>query len=173
MLCLSRKRMVITKDRPHGPGPSVPVFIVVECEDHSAIKAPRKGINGLKSLSITMTTLPYHKLLVTYYLTKVAQIIGNILSCFEKPHSYVKLLWLLFGQHLEKFGLLLLQHLVTMVANNLLRDRPIWPHCLPALKAVDWKIKFFIFSRLAKNRRSVLVFLNQYFIFFLLLLWAF
>ena len=29
--------MVVTKDRPHGPGRSVPMFIVVECEDHSAI----------------------------------------------------------------------------------------------------------------------------------------
>ena len=40
MLCLSRKRMVVTKDRPLGPGHSVPMFIVVECEDHSAIQAP-------------------------------------------------------------------------------------------------------------------------------------
>ena len=30
--------MVVTKDRPHGPGRSVPMFIVVECEDHSAIQ---------------------------------------------------------------------------------------------------------------------------------------
>ena len=28
--------MVITKDRPHGPGRSIPMFIVVKCEDHSA-----------------------------------------------------------------------------------------------------------------------------------------
>ena len=33
--------MVVTKDRPHGPGCSVPMFIVVECEDHSAIQAPK------------------------------------------------------------------------------------------------------------------------------------
>ena len=32
--------MVATKDRPHGPGCSVPMLIVVECEDHSAIQAP-------------------------------------------------------------------------------------------------------------------------------------
>ena len=32
--------MVVTKDRPHGPGRSIPMFIVVECEDHSAIQAP-------------------------------------------------------------------------------------------------------------------------------------
>ena len=32
--------MVITKDRPHGPGRSVPMYIVVKCEDHSAIQAP-------------------------------------------------------------------------------------------------------------------------------------
>ena len=32
--------MVATKDRPHGPGRSVPMLIVVECEDHSAIQAP-------------------------------------------------------------------------------------------------------------------------------------
>ena len=32
--------MVITKDRPHSPGHSVPMFIVVECEDHSAIQVP-------------------------------------------------------------------------------------------------------------------------------------
>ena len=43
MLCLSRKRMVVTKDRPHGPGRSVPMLIVVECEDHSAIQAPLQG----------------------------------------------------------------------------------------------------------------------------------
>ena len=41
MLCLSRKRMVVTKDRPHGPGRSVLMFIVVECEDHSAIQEPQ------------------------------------------------------------------------------------------------------------------------------------
>ena len=40
MLCLSRKRMVVSKDQPHGPGRSVPMIIVVECEDHSAIQAP-------------------------------------------------------------------------------------------------------------------------------------
>ena len=32
--------MVATKDRPHGPGRSVPMLIVVKCEDHSAIQAP-------------------------------------------------------------------------------------------------------------------------------------
>ena len=32
--------MVVTKDRPLGPGRSIPMFIVVECEDHSAIQAP-------------------------------------------------------------------------------------------------------------------------------------
>ena len=32
--------MVVTKDRPHGPGRSIPTSIVVECEDHSAIQAP-------------------------------------------------------------------------------------------------------------------------------------
>ena len=34
--------MVFTKDQPHGPGRSVPMFIVVKCEDHSAIQAPVK-----------------------------------------------------------------------------------------------------------------------------------
>ena len=42
MLCLSQKRMVVTKDRPLGPGRSVPMFIIVECEDHSAIQTPYK-----------------------------------------------------------------------------------------------------------------------------------
>ena len=32
--------MVVTKDLPHGPGRNIPMFIVVECEDHSAIQAP-------------------------------------------------------------------------------------------------------------------------------------
>ena len=32
--------MVVTKDRPPGPGHSVPMLIVVECEDHLAIQAP-------------------------------------------------------------------------------------------------------------------------------------
>ena len=32
--------------------------------------------------------------------------IGNFLGNFEKRHSYVKLHWLLFGQLLEKIGLL-------------------------------------------------------------------
>ena len=35
--------MVVTKDRPHGPGRSEPMFIVVECEDHLAIQAPPKN----------------------------------------------------------------------------------------------------------------------------------
>ena len=33
--------MVVTKDRPHGPGRSVLMFIIVKCEDHSAIQAPQ------------------------------------------------------------------------------------------------------------------------------------
>ena len=33
--------MVFTKDRPLGPGRSILMFIVVECQDHSAIQAPR------------------------------------------------------------------------------------------------------------------------------------
>ena len=37
--------MVITKDRPHGSGRSIPMFIEVECEDHSAIQAPH--LNGV------------------------------------------------------------------------------------------------------------------------------
>ena len=37
--------MVVTKDEPHGPGCSVPMFIVVECEDHSAIQAPLRLSN--------------------------------------------------------------------------------------------------------------------------------
>ena len=41
MLCLSRKRMVVTKDRPHGPGHGAAYQCsLVECEDHSAIQAP-------------------------------------------------------------------------------------------------------------------------------------
>ena len=35
--------MVATKDRPHGPGRSVPMLIVVDGEDHLAIQAPRNG----------------------------------------------------------------------------------------------------------------------------------
>ena len=34
--------MVVTKDGPHGPGHNVPMFIVVKCEDHSAIQAPHR-----------------------------------------------------------------------------------------------------------------------------------
>ena len=50
MLCLSQKRMVVTKDQPHSPGRSVQMFIEVECEDHSAIQAPppKKKFNYLK-----------------------------------------------------------------------------------------------------------------------------
>ena len=33
--------MVVNKDRPLGPGRSVLMIIVVECEDHSAIQAPQ------------------------------------------------------------------------------------------------------------------------------------
>ena len=50
MLCLSRKRIVVTKDRPHGPRRSVTMFIVVECEDHSAIQAPL--INFIVNLNL-------------------------------------------------------------------------------------------------------------------------
>ena len=39
--------MVVTKDRPHGPGRSVAMLIVVECEDHSAIQVP-PGMAHLK-----------------------------------------------------------------------------------------------------------------------------
>ena len=41
--------MVVTKGRPQGPGRSVVMFIVVECEDHSAIQAPcHLGMNESK-----------------------------------------------------------------------------------------------------------------------------
>ena len=52
MLCLSRKRIVVTKDWPHGPGRSVPMFIVVECEDHSAIQAPQHTPSHIPHLSL-------------------------------------------------------------------------------------------------------------------------
>ena len=51
MLCLSRKRIVVIKDWPHGPGRSVTMFIVVECEDHSAIQAPKKNGGRLNKIS--------------------------------------------------------------------------------------------------------------------------
>ena len=40
--------MVVTKDQPHGPGRSIPMLIVVECEDHLAIQAPHKIVLLLK-----------------------------------------------------------------------------------------------------------------------------
>ena len=59
--CLSRKRMVVTKDRPHGPGCSVPMFNVVECEDHSAIQAPLKqGFYRLVSFTNLLLKGKYH-----------------------------------------------------------------------------------------------------------------
>ena len=36
--------MVITKDQPHGTGRSILRFIVVKCEDHSAIQAPQSSL---------------------------------------------------------------------------------------------------------------------------------
>jgi len=61
--------MVVTKDRPHGPGHSIPMFIVVECEDHLAIQAPfgkntfyffQKALIWLTFLySLQMTVLPF------------------------------------------------------------------------------------------------------------------
>ena len=45
--------------------------------------------------------------LATKFLAKVAQMIGNFLGNVAKPpHSYVKLLLLLFGHLFETFGLL-------------------------------------------------------------------
>ena len=42
--------------------------------------------------------------------------IGNFSGYFEKPHSYVKLHWLLLGQLLEKkLGYFLLQNLVKVL----------------------------------------------------------
>ena len=43
--------MVVTKDRPHGPGRSVPMFIVDECEDHLAIQAPQAHTNNYKIIT--------------------------------------------------------------------------------------------------------------------------
>ena len=43
--------MVVTKDRPHGSGRSVPMLIVVKCEDHSAIQAPPCNSNDLTKLN--------------------------------------------------------------------------------------------------------------------------
>ena len=42
--------MVVTKDRTHGPGRSVSMFIVGECEDHLAIQAPQiiNDVNEIK-----------------------------------------------------------------------------------------------------------------------------
>ena len=44
--------------------------------------------------------------------------ICNFLGNFEKPHSFVKLLLLLFGQLLETFGYFLVQHLVTLTLDH-------------------------------------------------------
>ena len=44
--------MVVTKDRPLGPGRSVLMFIVVECEDHSAIQAPQGALNSYIMLNL-------------------------------------------------------------------------------------------------------------------------
>ena len=38
-------------DRPHGPGHSLSMFIVVECEDHSAIQAPHSAAIVIKLVS--------------------------------------------------------------------------------------------------------------------------
>ena len=46
------------------------------------------------------------KFLATKFQAKVEQMIGNFLGYFENFPFYVKLVWLLFGQLLEKFGLL-------------------------------------------------------------------
>ena len=48
----------------------------------------------------------FWKVLATKFLAKVAKMIGNFLGYLEKTHYYVKLHWLLFGQLLEKIGLL-------------------------------------------------------------------
>ena len=59
------------------------------------------------------------KFLATKFLAKEAQMIGNFLGYFEKPHSYVKTALATFGQLLEKkLGYFFLQHLVTLEETN-------------------------------------------------------
>ena len=58
MVCLSRKRIVITKDSPHGPGHSVAYQCSkVECEDHSAIQTPIICFDALLSGANLTTSL--------------------------------------------------------------------------------------------------------------------
>ena len=55
------------------------------------------------------------KFLETKFQTKEAQIIINSLGYFEKPHNYVKTAVATSWVNLKTFGLLLLQHLVTLL----------------------------------------------------------
>ena len=48
------------------------------------------------------------KFLATKFIVKEAQLIDNFLGYFEKPHSYVKLNRLTFGQLLRNLGYFLL-----------------------------------------------------------------
>ena len=50
---------------------------------------------------------------------KYSKLLANYWGYFEKDNTYVKLLWLLMGQLLETFGLLFLQHLVTLITSIL------------------------------------------------------
>ena len=60
---------------------------------------------------------------------KKAQIIGNFLGYFEKPHSYVKTALASLGQLFEKLGYFLLQHLVTL------------PITIPVVRVTHLKVK--------------------------------
>ena len=57
------------------------------------------------------------KFLATNFRIKVVQIFSDFLALFRKP---LILSWLHFGQLLEKFGLLLFRHLVTLLLSLLL-----------------------------------------------------
>ena len=58
-------------------------------------------------LEISVTRLSdFLKFLVTNYLIKGAQINGDFWAILKSITSKKKLLWLVFGQILEKFGLL-------------------------------------------------------------------
>ena len=89
MLCLSRKRMVVTKDQPHGPGRSVPMFIVVECEDHSAIQAPQRLCDYIRTNFKGFHSESYH---ITNQRCRVREYVLQLIKLSERMHRVLKVM---------------------------------------------------------------------------------
>ena len=89
----------------------------------------KEGIHSCLPITSVTRLGDFWKFFTTKFLAKEAQIIGNFLGYFEKPHSYVKTALASLGQLFEKLGYFLLQHLVTL------------PITIPVVRVTHLKVK--------------------------------